>query len=65
MSGATLSPEQRAELLGLYAEVRKSLERTDRAAPLYRALCQLRAEIERACELPRTPTQASTRRLLT
>lgn len=52
-----MTSEQRAELLVLYEEVTRSLARTDRAAPLYRALCQLRAEIERACDLPRTPTR--------
>lgn len=54
MAGA-LSEERRAELMDLYAEVRKSLEYTDRTAPLYRALCQLRAEIERTCGLREPP----------
>lgn len=52
-----MTDAQRATLLALYAATLATLALIDHASPLYRALCQMRAEIERACGLPTTPTR--------
>lgn len=52
-----MDERMRPRLLALYAAVVAAIGLVDRRAPLYRALCQLRAEIERACDLPQTPTR--------
>lgn len=44
-------------LLAFYAATLALLARVERGSSLYRALCQVRAELERACELPQTPTR--------
>jgi hypothetical protein len=51
-----MSESQRAALLAFYAAVLATLALIDRSSGLYRALCQVRTEIERACGLPETPT---------
>ena len=55
-----MNDAQRAALLALYAATLATLALIDHASPLYRALCQMRTEIERACGLPTTPTRRGT-----
>lgn len=52
-----MNDAQRAILLALYAAAVAALPWVARGSPLYRALCQVRAEIERACDLPQSPTR--------
>ena len=51
-----MNESQRVALLALYAAALATLAMIDRSSTLYRALCQVRTEIERACGLPETPT---------
>lgn len=52
-----MSVEHRIIFLSLYAACVAALGLIEQASPLYRALCQVRAEIERQLDLPRTPTR--------
>ena len=56
-----MTDTQRALLLALYAAAVAALAVVDHTQPLYRALCQVRAELERALGLPQTPTRRAMR----
>lgn len=56
-----MTDTQRAALLALYAAAVATLAVVDHASPLYRALCQVRAELERALGLSQTPTRRAIR----
>lgn len=47
----------RSLLLAFYAATLAVLAKVERGSGLYRALCQVRAELERACDLPQSPTR--------
>ena len=44
-------------LLTYYALTLAVLAKVERGSGLYRALCQVRAELERECDLPQSPTR--------
>lgn len=52
-----MSDTTRAMLLALYAATVAALVCVERGGALYRALCQVRVEIERACGLPQSPSR--------
>jgi hypothetical protein len=52
-----MSDTQRAMLIALYAAAVAAIAVIERPSPLYRALCQVRAEIERALGLAPSPTR--------
>jgi hypothetical protein len=52
-----MSDTQRAVFLALYAASIAAIAIIDHGSPLYRALCQVRAEIERSLNLPQHTTR--------